>query len=44
MSLLAAFEVLLYRYSGQGDFMVGTPVANRGNVELEGLIGFFVNS
>ena len=44
MSLLAAFEVLLHRYSGQGDFMVGTPVANRGSVELEGLIGFFVNS
>ena len=43
MSLLAAFEVLLYRYSGQADFMVGTPVANRPNVELEGLIGFFVN-
>ena len=44
MSLLAAFEVLLYRYSGQADFMVGTPVANRGHVEVEGLIGFFVNS
>ena len=44
MSLLAAFEVLLYRYSGQADFMVGTPVANRPNVELEGLIGFFVNT
>ena len=44
MSLLAAFEILLYRYSGQSDFMVGTPVANRGHVEVEGLIGFFVNS
>ena len=44
MSLLAAFEVLLYRYSGQADFMVGTPVANRPNMELEGLIGFFVNT
>jgi amino acid adenylation domain-containing protein len=44
MSLLAAFEVLLSRYSGQGDFMVGTPVANRTNLELEGLIGFFANT
>ena len=44
MSLLAAFEVLLYRYSGQVDFVVGTPVANRPNIELEGLIGFFVNT
>ncbi len=44
MSLLAGFEVLLHRYSAQADFMVGTPVANRGHVEVEGLIGFFVNS
>ena len=44
MSLLAAFQVLLYRYSGQADFMVGTPVANRAHVELEGVIGIFVNS
>jgi amino acid adenylation domain-containing protein len=44
MSLLAAFEVLLYRYSDQSDFTVGTPVANRGHVEVEGLVGFFVNS
>jgi amino acid adenylation domain-containing protein len=44
MSLLAAFGVLLFRRSGQADFMVGTPVANRPNVELEELIGFFVNS
>jgi amino acid adenylation domain-containing protein/FkbM family methyltransferase len=44
MVLLAAFKVLLFRYSGQRDICVGTPVANRGRVELEGLIGFFVNT
>jgi amino acid adenylation domain-containing protein len=44
MSLLAAFEVLLARYSGQCDIVVGTPIANRRFVELENLIGFFVNS
>ncbi|MEM9487776.1 MAG: amino acid adenylation domain-containing protein, partial [Myxococcota bacterium] len=43
MILLAAFKVLLGRYSGQSDFAVGTPVAGRSHVELEGLIGFFVN-
>ncbi len=43
MVLLAVFEVLLFRYSGQGDFTVGTPVANRSRAEVEGLIGFFVN-
>ena len=44
MSLLAAFEVLLARYSGQRDIVVGTPIANRRFAELENLIGFFVNS
>ena len=44
MSLLAAFAVLLFRRSGQEDIVVGTPIANRPNVELEELIGFFVNS
>ncbi|MFO1417371.1 MAG: amino acid adenylation domain-containing protein [Methylotetracoccus sp.] len=44
MSLLAAFGVLLHRISGQHDLCVGTPVANRGRVELEGLIGLFVNT
>jgi amino acid adenylation domain-containing protein/non-ribosomal peptide synthase protein (TIGR01720 family) len=43
MVLLAAFEVLLQRYSGQDDFLVGTPIAGRNRLELEGLIGFFVN-
>ena len=44
MTLLAAFNVLLARYSGQTDICVGTPVANRQYPELEGLIGFFVNT
>ncbi|MCP5094517.1 MAG: AMP-binding protein, partial [Chloroflexi bacterium] len=44
MTLLAAFNVLLYRYTGQTDLLVGTPVANRNQVELEPLIGFFVNT
>ncbi|HSG41230.1 MAG TPA: amino acid adenylation domain-containing protein, partial [Thermoanaerobaculia bacterium] len=41
--LLTAFGVLLGRYSGQQDLLVGAPVANRGRREAEGLIGFFVN-
>jgi amino acid adenylation domain-containing protein/non-ribosomal peptide synthase protein (TIGR01720 family) len=44
MLLLAAFEVLLYRYSGQEDIIIGTPIANRTRTELEGLIGFFANT
>jgi amino acid adenylation domain-containing protein len=44
MALLAAFNVLLYRYSGQSDIVVGTPIANRNRREVEGLIGFFVNT
>jgi hypothetical protein len=44
MTLLAAFDVLLMRYSGQDDIAVGTPIAGRGRPELEGLIGFFVNT
>ncbi|HKQ08712.1 MAG TPA: amino acid adenylation domain-containing protein, partial [Blastocatellia bacterium] len=44
MTLLAGWSVLLARLSGQGDIVVGTPVANRGRVEIEGLIGFFVNT
>lgn len=43
MTLLAAFQVLLYRYSGQTDIVVGTDIANRTHVETESLIGFFVN-
>ncbi len=44
MTLLAAFQVLLMRESGQEDVVVGTPVAGRNRSELEGLIGFFVNT
>ncbi len=44
MTLLAAFQVLLYRYSGQSDIVVGTPIANRHRLEVEELIGFFVNT
>lgn len=43
MTLLAAFTVLLHRYSGQEDLIVGTNIANRNRTELEKLIGFFVN-
>ncbi|WP_372724307.1 amino acid adenylation domain-containing protein, partial [Immundisolibacter sp.] len=42
--LLAAFQVLLFRYSGQRDFAVGSPVAGRKLPQLEPLIGFFVNT
>src|SRR6185312_2977781 len=44
MVLLAAWQLLLWRYSGQGDVVVGTPIANRNRREIEGLIGFFVNT
>lgn len=44
MTLLAAFQTLLYRYTGQEDFTIGAPIANRNRVELESLIGFFVNT
>ncbi|QSJ15009.1 amino acid adenylation domain-containing protein [Nostoc sp. UHCC 0702] len=44
MTILAAFQTLLYRYTQQEDITVGSPIANRNRSELEGLIGFFVNS
>ena len=44
MTLLAVFKVLLSRYSGQESIAVGSPIANRNRSEIEGLIGFFVNS
>ena len=44
MTLLAAFQILLYRYTGQEDLAVGSPIANRKYSQLEPLIGFFVNS
>jgi len=43
MTLLAAFGALLYRYSKQVDILIGTDIANRVQINLEGLIGFFVN-
>ncbi|HEY4034598.1 MAG TPA: amino acid adenylation domain-containing protein [Ktedonobacteraceae bacterium] len=43
MTLLAAFKVLLYRYTGQTDMVVGSPIADRNRSGMEGLIGFFLN-
>jgi natural product biosynthesis luciferase-like monooxygenase protein/amino acid adenylation domain-containing protein/FkbM family methyltransferase len=43
MTLLAAFQTLLYRYSGQDEIIVGSPVANRRYTEIEGVIGCFIN-
>ncbi|HEX8185025.1 MAG TPA: condensation domain-containing protein, partial [Blastocatellia bacterium] len=43
MTLLAAFNVLLHRYTGQDDILVGSPTAGRSRAEMEGLIGYFVN-
>jgi amino acid adenylation domain-containing protein/FkbH-like protein len=44
MTLLAGFQALLSRYSGQNDIMVGMPIASRNHPETEGLIGFFANT
>lgn len=44
MVLLAAFNLLLYKYSGQTDIILGSPIANRNRKEIEGLIGFFTNN
>ena len=44
MTLLSAFAVLLARYSGQGDIVIGSPIANRQDARLEEMIGFFVNT
>jgi amino acid adenylation domain-containing protein len=44
MLLLAGFQALLHRYTGQEDIRVGAPVANRSRVEAENIIGFFVNT
>jgi amino acid adenylation domain-containing protein len=44
MYLLTAFKILLHRYSGQADLVVGSPVAGRSRVETEPLIGFFLNT
>ncbi|MFB2896610.1 amino acid adenylation domain-containing protein [Aerosakkonemataceae cyanobacterium BLCC-F50] len=44
MTLLAAFDTLLYRYTGQSDILVGSPIANRNRSEIERLIGCFINT
>ncbi len=44
MTLMAAYAILLARYCGQDDIVIGTPVANRNRVELEGLVGLLVNT
>ena len=44
MTLLAAFNALLWRYTHQQKILVGTPIANRNRAETESLIGFFVNT
>ncbi len=44
MTLLAAFQTLLHRYTGQLEIVVGTPIANRGGSAIEGLIGCFTNT
>ena len=44
MGLLAGFQTLLYRYSGQEDFAIGVPIANRNQLMVENLIGTFVNT
>jgi amino acid adenylation domain-containing protein len=44
MFLLAAFQLLLARYSGQDDFLVGTPIAGRNQADAEEIIGFFLNT
>ncbi|GAX38399.1 non-ribosomal peptide synthetase [Nodularia sp. NIES-3585] len=44
MLLLAAFQTFLYRYTGQDDIAVGSPIANRNRNEVKGLIGFFANT
>jgi aspartate racemase len=44
MTLLAGFQTLLYRYTGQEDISIGSPIANRNRTEIEGLIGLFINT
>jgi hypothetical protein len=44
MVMLAAFATFLYRLSGEEDIVIGSPIANRNNLELDGLIGFFTNT
>jgi hypothetical protein len=43
MTLMAAFQVLLYRYAGREDFVIGTTSAGRSQTDLNGIVGYFVN-
>ena len=44
MTLLAGFQALLQRYTGQNDIRIGVPIANRHRVEIQNVIGFFINT
>ncbi|MCT7950209.1 amino acid adenylation domain-containing protein [Ancylothrix sp. C2] len=44
MTLLAGFQILLYRHTGQEDILIGSPIAGRNRAEIENLIGFFINT
>ncbi|KAA3617207.1 MAG: amino acid adenylation domain-containing protein [Calditrichaeota bacterium] len=44
MALLSVFQIMLFKYSGQNDFCIGSPIANRNRSETESLIGFFINT
>ena len=44
MTLLTGYSILLHRYSGTTDLVIGSPIANRVRRELESLVGFFVNT
>ena len=44
MTLMAAFNILLYRYTGQEDMLIGSPYANRTRIETEGILGYFANN
>ena len=43
MTLLAAFQTLLYRHTGQQDILIGSPTTGRSHAELTGVVGYFVN-
>ncbi len=44
MILISAFQIMLYKFTNQNDINIGTPIANRNRAEIEGLIGFFINT
>src|SRR6185295_12324973 len=43
MTMVCGLQMVLSRYTGEDDIAIGTPIANRNRMEIEGLIGFFVN-